>query len=105
MVTGEHEQGESTPESPKSGEIPHCISPVSDKVGNKESSNGAGYKAVSPLSPHSPLKNRVGGIDIENETRARGVAADNLSDEKAHSVSPLAVCLLLACCRKIEADE
>jgi len=37
--------------------------------------------------------------------RTRGAATDNLSDEKQHLVSPLAVCLLLACCDRIKADE
>jgi len=104
-LIGERETVENVGNSPSSGELPHCFLPVSETVGKATSSNGEAYKAASPLSPPSPLKKQGGGIDTGNEMRARGGAADNLSEELPHPISPLAVCLLLACCHKIEADE
>jgi len=57
-LIGEHESAENTENSPASGESPHCFSPDYEIVGKQKPSNGAGYKAISPLSPLSPLKNR-----------------------------------------------
>ena len=107
-LIGECEEGEISKNGenfPKSGEIPHCLTPDSAKVGNDKPSNGAGCKADSPLSPHSPLKNRGDGLEVKNETRAGGVASDKFSAEKPHPFSPVAVCLLLECCNALKAGE
>lgn len=104
-LIGEREAVENAENSPPSGETPHCFSPDSEIVGRAEPSNGAPFRSISPLSPPSPLKNKGGGLETENEARGGGGATVKFSDEKAHPVSPIAVCLLLACCRKIEADE
>lgn len=96
---------EAVENSPPSGELPHCFSSIPETVGRDKPTNGAGCKTTSPLSPPSPLKKQGGGLDTENEARGGGGATVKFSDEKAHPVSPIAVCLLLACCRKIEADE
>ena len=52
-----------------SGEIPHCLTPDFAKVGNDKPSKGAGCKADSPLSPHSPLKNRGGWWTLRSKCR------------------------------------
>lgn len=104
-LIGEREAVKNAKNSPPSGETPHYFLPDPEIVGRLKPNNGAAFEEISPLSPLSPLKNRGGGHKTENETRARGGATDNFSDENAHPVSPLAVCLLLACCHKIEADE
>lgn len=104
-LIGESETVEDAENSPPSGELPHCFPPVSETVGKAATSNDAAYKAISPLSPPSPLENKGGRLETENETRVRGGATVKFSDEKTHPVSPLAVCLLLACCDRIKADE
>ncbi len=104
-LIGEREAVENTENAPPSGETPHYFSPDSEIVGRLEPNNGAAFEEISPLSPLSPLKNRGGRLETENETRTRGGATVNFSDEKTHPVNPLAVCLLLACCHQIEADE
>lgn len=98
--------GEEIPKNaPPSGELPHCFLPVSEIVGKAKPNNSKGFEATSPLSPPSPLKKQGGGKGKENETRAGGGATDEFSAAIPHPVSPLAVCLLLACCDRIKADE
>ena len=45
------------------------------------------------------------GIEEENETRAGCVSTGDFCDSKTHPVSPVAVCLLLACCADLKADK
>jgi len=104
-LIGEREAVENDENFPLSGEFPHCFQPVSETVGKATTSIDAAYKADSPHSPHSPLENRGGELETENESRAGGGSTVKFSDEKSYQVSPIAVCLLLACCHKIEADE
>ena len=105
VLIGELEAVENDAFSPKSGEFPHCLHPESEKVGNVKPSNGTGCVSDSPLSPHSPLKNKGGRPDKEKYSPARGVSSDEFSDVKMHAVNPIAVCLLLAYCEDIRADE
>ena len=104
-LIGEREAVENAENSPSSGETPHYFSPDSEIVGSKKPSNGAGCKAISPLSPVSPLEKQGGRLKTENDPHAGGAATDNLSDKKTYPASPLAVSLLLACCNRIKADE
>ncbi len=104
-LIGEREAVENAENSPPSGETPHYFSPDSEIVGRLQPNNGAAYKEIFPLSPLSPLKKQGGRLETENETRTRGGATVNFSDENPHPVSPLAVSLLLACCHQIDADE
>ena len=100
---------EYTPEngqnSPLSGEFPTCSPPNTKKVGSKESIIFNKLESISPLSPPSPPKNRTGEIEEENETRAGCVSTGNFCDSKTHPASPVAVCLLLACCADLKANK
>lgn len=104
-LIGEREAVENPENSPSSGDSPHCFSPDSEIVGIDKPSNGAPFRSTSPLSPPSPLKKQGGRLELEYETRARGLATDKFSDEETYPANPVAVCLLLACCDRIKADE
>ena len=101
----EQKDAENGQKSPLSGDRPHYFPTDSEKVGTEESSNHAGYREASPLSPPSPLKKQGEGIEAKSDTRAGGGAADNFSAEKTYPVSPVAVCLLLECCNHLKASR
>lgn len=60
-LIGEREAVENAENSLPSGELPHCFPLIYEMVGKATTSNGATYRATSPLSPPSPLKNK--GVD------------------------------------------
>ena len=86
-------------------EIPDLSLPDFDKVGKQESSIYAGCSDDSRLSRPSRPKKQIGGKREENETRAGGVSTGNFCDLKTHPASPVAVCLLLACCADLKANK
>jgi uncharacterized protein YidB (DUF937 family) len=94
--------------TPPSRDDPYCLGTESEIVGTLKHSNGVASVASSLQSLQSLQENKGGRLFTESETEseaiARGAATDNFCDKK-YSVSPLALNLLLACCRKIEADE
>ena len=106
IVEGEEiKNPENEQKAPASGELPHSFTAVSEIVGRAKPSNGAGSSEFSPLSPPSPLKKQGAGLETINEERPGGGASDKFSDENAHPVSPVAVCLLLSCCDIFKASE
>lgn len=88
-----------------SREFPTVFLPVYEKVGSDKPSIHAGYSDASLLSLPSLPKKQTEGIEEENETCAGGVSTDNFCDSQTHPVSPVAVCLLLACCADLKADK
>ena len=86
-------------------EIPDLSRPDFDKVGNQEPSIYAGCSDDSRLSRPSRPKKQTEGKREENETRAGCVSAGDFCDSQTHPVSPVAVCLLLACCADLKANK
>ena len=105
-LAGKFKKGEIGQNVPQSGEIPHYFSADHDEVGRNNKRDNNSLSDTSPLSPPPPLF--FEGVENNKEKcipHVEGVATDNLRDEKTHKPNPIAVCLLIACCRKIGAED